>query len=171
MEIEAKSPTKKKLADTVSAVRLDRAFKVFDLRKGGGSLRSISQALKKQDIDNGGTGRGFSHTQVKADFDLALAIKTEDLGDEVTKARILTAERLDDVYLRIAPLLNNEKPKTKISAANVLIRANKEYAELHGAKKPAKLELTGEDGSPLVPAVTPIIIEFTMDVKDDKTDE
>lgn len=158
MSGEAKTPQKKKLADTVSAKRLDRCFKIFELRKGGGSFRAIAKTLKDQDIAAGGKGRGFSHTQVKTDFDFAIAIKTEDVTDMATEARLLSAERLDDIYLRIAPLLNNPKPKTKISAANVLIRANKEYAELHGAKRPQAVEVFTPDGQPLIPKDVTITI-------------
>jgi len=167
-EKEVLSPKKKKLADTVSARVLDRAFKVFELRKGGGSFRAISQTLKKQNIDEGGSGRGFSHTQIKTDYEFAIAVKTEDISDSVSDARILTAERIDDIYLRISPLLSHGKPKTKISAANVLLRANKEYAELFGAKKAQKVEVTGEDGQPLG-FVTNVIVNFTDEVR--KPDE
>lgn len=143
-----KSPTKKKLADTVTAIRLDRCFKVFELRKGGGSFRAISKILKEQDIAAGGKGRGFSHTQVKADYDFAIAVKTEDLGDIVTEARVLSAERLDDVHLKLSPLLNDPNPNVKVAAANALIRGVKEYAEIHGVKK---LVVTGENGELLQP--------------------
>lgn len=144
METEAtKSPTKKKLADTVTAKKLDRCFKIFELRKNGGSFRAISQTLKSQDIADGGSGRGYSHTQVKADYDFAVQVKIEGLGDMVNDARVLTAERIDDVFLRISPLMNDPAPTIKIAAANALLKASKEYAELFGAKKPTTVEVSG----------------------------
>jgi hypothetical protein len=150
MEEEVVPPAQKKKKDVVSAKRLDRAMKVFELRKGGGSFRAISDALKKQAEDKGESTRGYSHEQVRADFELAVRIKTDNLGDAVVEAQILTAERLDDIYLKISPLLNGTKPSTKIKAAAVLIRANKEYAELHGAKKPLKIEHSGKVDSDVV---------------------
>lgn len=160
METQAESPNNKRKKDVVSARKLDRAFKVFELRKKGRSYRSISKILRKQAEEKGESTRGFSHTQAKTDFELAVRIKNEDLGNMVEEARTLTAERLDDIFLRISPLLNNTDSEIKLKAAGVLVKANKEYADLFGAKKPQKLEVTGEDGKPLS-VVTQVVLDFS----------
>lgn len=156
-EEETDSPQKAKRKSVVSAKRLDRAFKVFELRKNGGSFRAIANTLKKQAEDAGESTRGFSHTQVKADYELAIAIKTENLADSVTEARVLTAERLDDIYLRISPLIANGKNSMKIKAAGVLIRANKEYAEIHGVKRTI---VQNPDGTPIAQPIAEVLSQI-----------
>lgn len=159
MTNQLKTPQTVKKAQSISAKRMDRCFRIFELRKNGGSFRGISNLLKKEALSAGGSTRGLSHTQIKADFTLAIELKSEGLGDAITEARVLTSERLDDIYIKIAPLLMHEKPKIRIAAANVLIRANREYAELFGAKKPMPIEIFSPNGQPLIPKDLSITIE------------
>lgn len=149
MEVDGKKLKGRTPAQTAKII--ERGTKVFELRKRGASLRAIAATLKKQDIEAGGNGRGFSHEQVRKDYLGIINVKLDEQQDMASEARALTAERLDDLMIRISPLLDSSKPKTKIAAANVLIRANKEYAELHGAKRPQRVEVTGQDGVPLIP--------------------
>jgi len=128
---------------------VDRGTKILEMRKRGESLRAISAALKKEDIDGGGKGRGFSHEQVRQDFLAIIGLRIEEQQDMLEEIRALTAERLDKVILEISPLLEGQMPETKLAAANVLIRANKEYAELHGAKQPQQLQISGRGGGPV----------------------
>lgn len=126
---------KKRSAKKIVEV-LERGSKILDLRKEGKSLREISRELTEEAEAAGKPTRGFSYEQVRKDFWEMVNLRINEQGESVDHIRALCAERLDEVFERCFPLLRNDTVDTRIKAANTIVRASKEYAELYGAKRP-----------------------------------
>lgn len=157
----------KKRSPAKVAKILDRGTKILELRKSGASLRAISRELIRQAEANGEDTKGLSYGQVKRDFDEIVALRIDEQQDMVAEARVIAAERLDEVVIHLMPVLrsklgtkdNDDLVRAKIQAGNVIVRATKEYAELHGAKRPQPVEVFTPDGKPLIPKDISITIE------------
>lgn len=144
---------------------LERGTRILELRKQGKSLREISKLLTTEAETAGLSTRGFSYEQVRKDFWEMVELRNEEHGDAIDDIRVLCAERLEDVFAMCMPILTAETSDVdaKMKAAAAITRANKEYAELFGAKKPQKIQVAGEDGKP-INLVTTVVLEFTNDV-------
>jgi hypothetical protein len=133
---------KKRSAKKISEI-LERGSRILDLRKEGKSLRAISAILVAEAEDKKLPTRGFSYEQVRKDFWEMVNLRINEQGESVDHIRALCAERLDEVFERCFPLLRDETVDTRIKAANAIVRASKEYAELYGAKRPQQIEHGG----------------------------
>lgn len=146
-----KTKPKRRSAKKVAQI-LERGTKVFELRKSGASLRAISRELTRQAEAKGESTRGYSYEQVRKDFQAIVDLRIDEQQNMVDEARILAAERLDDVIINLGPILRTkveEKGSTKtvrakIAAGNAIVRATNVFAELYGAKRPLKVEHSGE---------------------------
>jgi DNA-binding transcriptional MerR regulator len=144
---------------------LERGTRILELRKQGNSIREISKILTKEAEDAGRSTRGYSYEQVRKDFWEMVELRNDEHNDAIDDIRVLCAERLEDVFRTCMPILTDTKSDvdSKMKAAAAITRANKEYAELFGAKKPQKIQVAGEDGKP-IHVVTSVVLEFTNDV-------
>jgi DNA-binding transcriptional MerR regulator len=150
---------RKKRSAAKLAQIIERGTKIFQLRKEGQSLREISARLKKEAEDNGEPTRGYSYEQVRKDFWEIVGLKTEEQQDMVAEARELAAERLEEVTRHLMPLLQmplidpqtsvritDKQLDAKIRASTAIVKATSVYADLYGAKRPQKVEHSGEIG-------------------------
>jgi DNA-binding transcriptional MerR regulator len=137
-----KTKQKKRSAKKVAQI-LERGTRILELRKNGASLRQISSILKKQAEEKGEPTRGYSYEQVRKDWLEILHLRISEQQEVVEEIRALCAERLDEVILQMSPLLRSKDLEYKAQAANAIIRASKEYAELYGAKAPQSVKVGG----------------------------
>jgi hypothetical protein len=159
---------KKKRSPKTTARIIERGSRILKLRAQGKSLRKISAMLIKEAKDAGLQTRGFSYEQVRLDFREIVELRIDEQQSDLEEVRIITAERLEKVIREFTPLLETEiggltadnLVRAKLKAGDVIIKAAKEYAELFGAKRPQRLELTGEGGKPLN-LITQVVVEFT----------
>lgn len=153
---------KKRSAKKVAQI-LERGTKILELRKNGASLRQISAILTKQAKDKGEPTRGYSYEQVRKDWLEIIQLCIDEQQDTVEEIRSLCSERLDKVMLHMFPLLRSGDSEEKARAANAIIRANREYAELYGAKRPLAVEVSNPDGTPLIPKNLSVTINSIYD--------
>lgn len=169
-----KTRTKRRSAAKAAQI-LDRGSKILELRKNGASLRAISRELTKQAEANGESTRGYSYEQIRRVYQEIVDLRIEEQQDALEEIRVLCAERLEDILINYMPyartrvdaLTPDNLLRMKLKAGDTVIKAVKELAELYGAKRPQKLEVTGEDGKPLN-VVTQVIVEFTNEAGEDR---
>ena len=169
-----KPKRRRSLAQTAKII--DAGGRIFELRKSGASWRSISSVLVGEAEKAGGTGKGFSFENCRLLYNEYVEILLENGRDNLDAERERLLGKIDDLYLnyqpytktKISALSSHNELEMKKKAGDICAKLIHEEADILGVKKPQKMELSGEGGSPLVPVVTPIIIEFTMDVHDEK---
>lgn len=172
---EAPIAKKRKRTAQQTAKIIERGSRILELRKNGASLRAISAVLKREAEERGESTRGYSYEQVRRDFNEIVALRIEEQQDALEEIRVICCERLEDVVLnympyaksKIGPLTDANTVKMKMKAGDTIIKAVKELSEIYGAKRPQKLEVTGEDGKPLN-VVTQVLIEFTNNIDPDE---
>ncbi len=127
---------------------LERGTRILELRRDGKSLREISKLLTEEAEKNGKPTRGFSYEQVRKDFWEMVDLRNQEHAGVIDDIRILCAERLEKIFEISMPILTDPKSdvEAKMKAALAITRANKEYAELFGAKGPQKMALTNTEG-------------------------
>lgn len=165
----------KRRSPQTTARVIDRGSRILELRKNGASLRAISAALKKEAEAKGESDRGYSYEQVRKDYNAIIDLRIEEQQETLEEIRAISAERLEEVLLHYMPyvrlkvdgLTPRNEVELKKKAGDTVIKAVKELAELYGAKRPQKLEVTGEDGKPLN-VVTQVIVEFTNEAGEDR---
>src|SRR5436190_3551043 len=91
-EEKPKKRTPKKTAEI-----LTRGKRILELRRDGYSLREISSQLKKEAAESSRSTRGFSHEQVRKDFQEIVRFELDQQQDTLDEIRMLAAERLESV--------------------------------------------------------------------------
>jgi len=177
MEPEETPRKKYKRSPKRVAEVLERGTRILELRRDGYSLRQISSILRKEAKDAGRSTRGYSHEQVRTDFQAIIAFTLEEQQETVDEMRVLAAERLESVLqsympyvlMEIKPLTSDNEVRMKIKAGDVVLKAMREYNELFGIKTPQKMEITGADGKDLIPQK--FIVEVVTNDSDSSTTE
>jgi hypothetical protein len=147
---------------------IERGHRILSLRRDGASLRAISAALIKEAEAAGSDTRGYSYENVRKNYNALITMLAENNLDVAMEVRELTTQRLENVILNYTPytlikidgLSSDNDLQMKKKAGDTVVKAALAIADLYGARKPLKHEITGENGSPLN-LTTQIIVEFT----------
>lgn len=108
---------------------LERRYSVWELRKGGYTLREIAQSL------------GTTEQRVREDIILIAKRIASDLAETVEESRSLQVERLDAMLKKYQPLAE----AGNLSAASMILQIESRRSKLLALDLPEqkKLEVTG----------------------------
>ncbi len=131
----------------------ERRLKVLELKKLGMSLRQIEQQLN------------ISREQARRDLQQALAQIAKEQSASTEAYRALELERLDMLWQKVLPGVN----QNDVGSLNSALRISERRAKLLGLDAPVKQELTGANGGAIAVA-REIIIEVPADEPVDTAD-
>ena len=135
-------------------------IRAVELKVGGLTYRQIGVRLE------------VTHTRAIQLVNEALASQRTESEKTLQRLRDLEDERLDLALQNIAPLLTapelmlirtlndgsevrEDAAELRLKAVDRLLKVSQRRSELHGLDAPKRTELTGADGQPLVPALSP----------------
>lgn len=119
----------------------ERASQVLKLRIAGHTVTDIAKAI------------GVTHGRVSQIIKASLARSHAESEADADALKTLQRERLERVMQQHAGKLHDPR------SADVYLKAHALLSKLYAVDAPAKLEMTGKDGSPLM-APPPLMIAF-----------
>ncbi len=105
-----------------------RQGQALELRASGASLRQIAERL------------GVSHEQIRLDIQAALSEAIKENVNNAETLRTMEVHRLDNMLLRIQPLIN----AGDLKAIDRGLRISEQRAKLLGLYAPQKIDHSGE---------------------------
>lgn len=116
------------------AKEMEKRRDAWALRRQGKTIRQIAEAL--------GIARGSAHNYITQELE-EIAGDQREIALHWRAEHIQQLEEMQGAHLEAAALGD-------IEAGNMVLKIKQELAKLQGCYAPAKQELTGKDGAPLV---------------------